>query len=352
MGREFTPDIGVFCGCISSGCGRRPRHCPIVPIFPDAEARPVVRNKANCLAKQSQSAAARCTNKANLPAGGQGRVWGRSYKQSQLSRGVRKRARTGGAGNELCGVNHAKQSQFASLCRSGDRRSRREGQSCETKPICRVTTARAAGRQGFGETKPICGRTERDESRQDYRYHRSGAATRNKANLPCLGRDSRRRAGLRQNKANFRTDRKGQEPTRPPVPTAWAIVRNKANSPAPAAQRRRGQGHKRNKANSRPSGRPDGPGIRHRMPGTPPVTDNLGKSLTGTTGCAIFTKLIDARVECGPRADCASEMPRLDGRACSRTVPRGAIRKSADGSTLSSNTLCSNWNWGSIHTRK
>ncbi len=189
------------------------------------------------------------------------------------------------------------------------------------------------------QNKANSGRCRVGRGLGDERY---GALYKQSQFAPCgLGRPSPRPSALTlppgttasvQNKANFRTDRKGQEPTRPPVPTAWAIVRNKANS--------------------RPSGRPDGPGIRHRMPATSPVTDNLGKSLTGTTGCAIFTKLIDARVECGPRADCASEMPRLDRRACNRTVPRGAIRKSADGSTLSSNTLCSNWNWGSIHTRK
>ncbi len=51
---------------------------------------------------------------------------------------------------------------------------------------------------------------------------------RNKANLR-KGHLSRRRAGLRQNKANFRTDRMGQEPVRLPGPAVGAILRNKAN---------------------------------------------------------------------------------------------------------------------------
>jgi hypothetical protein len=70
-------------------------------------------------------------------------------------------------------------------------------------------------------------------------------------------------------KANFRMDRKGQEPARLPVPPVGAIVGNKANLPAPATKRRWRAGPRQNKANFRGSGRPDGPGIRHRMGATP-----------------------------------------------------------------------------------
>jgi hypothetical protein len=41
----------------------------------------------------------------------------------------------------------------------------------------------------------------------------------------------RQSAGLRQNKANFRADRKGREPARSPLPAVRAIMRNKANWP-------------------------------------------------------------------------------------------------------------------------
>jgi hypothetical protein len=47
---------------------------------------------------------------------------------------------------------------------------------------------------------------------------------------------SRRPAGLRQNKANSRTDGKGRERARLPVPPVGAIVRNKANLPRPAGR--------------------------------------------------------------------------------------------------------------------
>ena len=61
----------------------------------------------------------------------------------------------------------------------------------------------------------------------------------------------RQSAGLRQNKANFRTDRKGQEPPRLPVPSVGAIVRNKANLPALTTKRRSRAGPQQKKANFR-----------------------------------------------------------------------------------------------------
>ena len=54
---------------------------------------------------------------------------------------------------------------------------------------------------------------------------------------------------------------------------------NKPNSPTPPTQRRRRAGSRRNKANFRPSDRPDGPGIRHPVPGTSPRSATVKKRL-------------------------------------------------------------------------
>ncbi len=87
----------------------------------------------------------------------------------------------------------------------------------QTKPIGGGHRAKQSqsGRRPVVQTKPIC------------------SATTTK---------SRRPAGLRRNKANVPTDRKGQGPARLPLPPVGAIMRNKANLPHRPPKGTRGQG--------------------------------------------------------------------------------------------------------------
>ncbi len=96
-------------------------HRSTIPLFHHSSPMPVVRNKAN---------SAQATRRTST-------LWDKSYDELDTQPGS------------------AKQSQFPTPCRSGDRRSR--GQACKTKPISRRCRAGwDLGDEGRTcETKPI-----------------------------------------------------------------------------------------------------------------------------------------------------------------------------------------------------
>jgi hypothetical protein len=122
----------------------------------------------------------------------------------------------------------AKQSQSTSRARKTiakakglDDATRHWRQSCETKPIRPESATKDAGGQSLNRGR--AGGKRAKQSQLTPEQNGRQAVGRKRVMMKWTG------DGPRQNKANFRTDRREQGSAGPPAPAAGLIVRNKAN---------------------------------------------------------------------------------------------------------------------------